>query len=136
MPSVLVLSGVTFVAIAGARVLWGRRMRRHGRRVAAELHTHELAFAKTVRALPLRIISGDTTTNSITTVAKNDELQEDLCCAVCLGSFAIGDELRTLPCQHEYHVECIDEWLIGKGRRVGLDDLPACPLCKAVPIGD
>lgn len=137
LPSGLMLTGVIFVLIAGAQVLWSRRRRRHDRRVAAEVHAHELAFTKTVRALPLRIVSGDTTENPATTVVEHGEPQEEeLCCAVCLGSFAIGDELRTLPCGHEYHVKCIDEWLIGKGRRVGLGGLPACPLCKVVPIGN
>ena len=135
LPFGLVLTGVIFVLIAGVQVLLGRRRRRHGRRVAAEVHAHELAFTKTVRALPLRIVSGDTAGKPATTVA-DGEAQEDVCCPVCLGSFDVGDELRTLPCKHEYHVKCIDEWLIGKGRKVGLDDLPACPLCKAVPIGN
>ena len=139
LPFGLVLTGVIFVVIAGAQVLWGRRRRRHSRRVAAIVHAHELAFTKTVRALPLRIVSGDTTENPaspVSTVADGEAQEEDVCCAVCLGSFDVGDELRTLPCRHEYHVKCIDEWLIGKGRRLWLDDLPACPLCKAVPIGD
>ena len=32
-------------------------------------------------------------------------------CRVCLVDFAGGDRLKTLPCCHIYHVECIDEWL-------------------------
>jgi len=28
-------------------------------------------------------------------------------CAVCLEEFANGDEIRTLPCHHEFHCECI-----------------------------
>lgn len=46
-------------------------------------------------------------------------------CAVCLDDFVAGDELRSLPCAHHFHVACIDPWLARK---------PDCPLCKA-PIG-
>lgn len=28
-------------------------------------------------------------------------------CIICLDSFAIGDQIRTLPCDHQYHLECI-----------------------------
>mmetsp|Transcript_54039 Transcript_54039/g.94924 ORF Transcript_54039/g.94924 Transcript_54039/m.94924 type:complete len:260 (-) Transcript_54039:140-919(-) len=43
-------------------------------------------------------------------------------CAICMKDFAIGDEVRKLPCGHVFHVACIDEWL-----RRCVD----CPLCKA-----
>lgn len=42
-------------------------------------------------------------------------------CVVCLADFAAGQNLRSLPCQHRYHQQCIDPWL----RRVS-----ECPLCK------
>ena len=32
-------------------------------------------------------------------------------CRVCLVDFTSGDRLKTLPCCHIYHVDCIDEWL-------------------------
>jgi hypothetical protein len=32
-------------------------------------------------------------------------------CLVCLSEFTEGEKLRTLPCCHIYHVDCIDEWL-------------------------
>jgi hypothetical protein len=45
------------------------------------------------------------------------------CCAICLGDFAEGDELRRLPCQHQqFHASCVDHWLSKAGR---------CPLCVA-----
>ncbi|KAG0261590.1 hypothetical protein BG011_000879 [Mortierella polycephala] len=50
-----------------------------------------------------------------------DEITSDTC-AVCLDEFAEGEEIRTLPCHHEFHCECIDPWLTRKSS--------TCPLCK------
>ncbi|KAI8644731.1 hypothetical protein BD408DRAFT_412807 [Parasitella parasitica] len=43
-------------------------------------------------------------------------------CVVCLEAFKIGDQVRELPCHHEYHCSCIDPWLTSKSGE--------CPLCK------
>ncbi|KAF9286047.1 E3 ubiquitin-protein ligase rnf13 [Mortierella alpina] len=50
-----------------------------------------------------------------------DEVTADTC-AVCLDEFEKGEEIRTLPCHHEFHCECIDPWLTRKSS--------TCPLCK------
>ena len=59
-------------------------------------------------------------------------------CSVCLTAFEEGDQVRELPCGHCYHAECIDEWLLDKGRKPsgveGLRGLASCPLCKRMPI--
>ncbi|KAM8975839.1 E3 ubiquitin-protein ligase RNF43 [Pelodytes ibericus] len=41
-------------------------------------------------------------------------------CAICLEEFAEGQDLRILPCCHEYHLDCVDTWLRQNH---------TCPLC-------
>ena len=42
-------------------------------------------------------------------------------CSVCLSDIEQGDKMKKLPCDHMYHVACIDRWLT-RSR--------ACPMCK------
>ncbi|KAG0288522.1 hypothetical protein BGZ96_007727 [Linnemannia gamsii] len=51
-----------------------------------------------------------------------DEDDSEDACAICLDEFENGDEIRTLPCHHEFHCDCIDPWLVRKSS--------TCPLCK------
>lgn len=44
-------------------------------------------------------------------------------CTVCYTEYEQDDELRTLPCLHYYHRECIDQWLLHHR---------LCPICKHV----
>lgn len=53
----------------------------------------------------------------------------DVQCEVCLQDLVPGQELRVLPCLHQYHVLCIDEWC-DRCRARGAP--PTCPVCRAV----
>mmetsp|Transcript_2738 Transcript_2738/g.4181 ORF Transcript_2738/g.4181 Transcript_2738/m.4181 type:complete len:339 (-) Transcript_2738:405-1421(-) len=52
---------------------------------------------------------------------------ENNTCTVCMDDFKSGDTLRTLPCLHRYHKECIDPWLT-RNR--------TCPICKTQVGGE
>eukprot|EP01116_Phalansterium_solitarium_P013470 TRINITY_DN30835_c0_g1_i1.p1 TRINITY_DN30835_c0_g1~~TRINITY_DN30835_c0_g1_i1.p1 ORF type:complete len:300 (-),score=82.92 TRINITY_DN30835_c0_g1_i1:45-944(-) len=45
----------------------------------------------------------------------------DATCAICLGDYEEGEQLRYLPCEHHFHSDCVDQWL-------GMNK--SCPLCK------
>jgi hypothetical protein len=42
-------------------------------------------------------------------------------CGICLEEFQKGECLKTMPCLHRYHRECIDKWL---------KQCAKCPVCK------
>ncbi|KAJ7529497.1 hypothetical protein O6H91_15G053400 [Diphasiastrum complanatum] len=44
-------------------------------------------------------------------------------CPICLEEFEVGTEVRGLPCAHNFHVTCIDEWL-----RLNVK----CPHCRCL----
>ena len=135
---------IYILAIIFVSVSRGRQQRR---RVAAE-RTYELALARAVKKLPCTTYGGDdkqadacytarsSTSGSVSAVVNEGSHDDDdggECCAICLCRFCAGDELRTLPCSHAFHVACIDSWLL---HRRGCDSKqpPTCPLCKAVPL--
>uniref|UniRef100_A0ACD5YVN2 Uncharacterized protein n=1 Tax=Avena sativa TaxID=4498 RepID=A0ACD5YVN2_AVESA len=43
-------------------------------------------------------------------------------CHICLTEYEDGDQIRTLPCKHEFHLQCVDKWLKEVHR--------VCPLCR------
>jgi E3 ubiquitin-protein ligase SDIR1 len=48
-------------------------------------------------------------------------------CLICLETPTHGDVIRTLPCVHQFHRQCVDRWLRDKA---------SCPICNfAVEFG-
>ena len=53
-------------------------------------------------------------------------------CVICLEAFKDGDRLRVLPCDHSFHVGCIDRWLSGS-YSYNECYTAGCPTCKKLP---
>lgn len=54
-------------------------------------------------------------------IAGQKQEGEDRTCSICYDEVKEGEEIIHLPCKHNFHGECIKEWL--KKEKV-------CPLCK------
>ncbi|KAF7549448.1 hypothetical protein G7Z17_g6375 [Cylindrodendrum hubeiense] len=46
----------------------------------------------------------------------------NLGCSICTEDFKVGEDVRVLPCQHQFHPACVDPWLINVSG--------TCPLCR------
>ncbi|XP_051559490.1 RING finger protein 150a [Myxocyprinus asiaticus] len=59
----------------------------------------------------------------IRTIRKGDkETESDFDnCAVCIEDYKPNDVVRTLPCRHVFHKNCVDPWLL---------EHRTCPMCK------
>ena len=42
-------------------------------------------------------------------------------CSICIESFTEAELVKILPCFHQFHSKCVDDWLLRKS---------TCPVCK------
>ncbi|KAJ3682966.1 hypothetical protein LUZ60_013193 [Juncus effusus] len=49
------------------------------------------------------------------------KIEEITSCPVCMEEFAVGEEVRQMPCNHSFHQECILSWL---------EMHSTCPVCR------
>ncbi|ORY51227.1 hypothetical protein BCR33DRAFT_712338, partial [Rhizoclosmatium globosum] len=70
-----------------------------------------------VGGLQVRFFGSTTPTNEYSSSKDSSKI-----CSICLESYHNGDVIRILPCRHEFHVHCVDRWLV--------DVVETCPLCK------
>jgi hypothetical protein len=54
---------------------------------------------------------------------ERDNLYFNDCCSVCLDDFEENNLVRSLPCRHVFHSQCIDPWFLNHKR--------LCPVCKS-----
>ncbi|KAK8478205.1 hypothetical protein V6N13_121981 [Hibiscus sabdariffa] len=59
--------------------------------------------------------------DSINRISIKKGSEDELTCSVCLEQVNAGDFIRSLPCLHRFHANCIDPWLRQQG---------TCPVCK------
>ena len=49
-------------------------------------------------------------------------------CPICLSEFVYGDVVKILPCNHMFHMDCLDPWYLKQSA--------SCPVCKMVITKD
>lgn len=93
-------------------------------RAAVALVAFRLLFwqEEPVREVPKIVAATPDTIAALPVVRFSKKACEDsdACCSICLTEYRQGDEMRRMPCGHEFHRRCIDKWL-HRNRR--------CPLC-------
>ncbi|XP_037552720.1 E3 ubiquitin-protein ligase ZSWIM2 [Nematolebias whitei] len=51
--------------------------------------------------------------------SRSQLLKEGMQCRICLQGFSLGQSVRSLPCRHKFHMDCVDQILLEKN---------SCPL--------
>lgn len=110
---------------------------------------HIILIAASIIAIVFNVIfnnlcwgSGSRTTRvagwqwrSVTTVVTFDDLRDnrdETECAICSVEYTATCRLRSLPCHHFFHVECIDQWLSPTLENSGnrRKQTRMCPICR------
>ncbi|KAI3954902.1 hypothetical protein MKW92_029066 [Papaver armeniacum] len=73
------------------------------------------------RGLPKEFISSHLKTRVHTTSGDSTGEEETEICPVCQDGYVNKDKIATLDCKHEYHQNCITQWLLQNN---------VCPVCK------
>ena len=53
-------------------------------------------------------------------IVENESMED--CCAICLDGYIEGDSLKCLPCGHDFHSLCVEEWIRNHNS--------TCPHCR------
>ena len=69
---------------------------------------------------------GNATSSDPVAISSDDNIEEEEpCCPICLVEYEEGDEIRTLPCDHYFHKDCVDSWMSSH---------ISCPTCRDLVI--
>ncbi|KAF5769102.1 putative transcription factor C2H2 family [Helianthus annuus] len=105
--------------IAVARCAWLRRgsVANGGGRSSNQQNYNKGMKKKMIEVIPKFTYDAD---------VREDEKSCSSECAICLGEYVKGDEIRVLPqCGHRFHVGCVDTWLSSHS---------SCPSCRQVLV--
>lgn len=56
----------------------------------------------------------------------DEKEEEEDSCAICLEEYQSGNELRLLPCNHQFHALCVDAWLTTQKKLVSFKSVQIC----------
>ncbi|KAJ6337976.1 hypothetical protein OIU76_007618 [Salix suchowensis] len=92
--------------------------------VLEEIHHHRLSLSPSMLSLPApeAVVHSFTLKNYKKFQGNENGAQHEQQCHICLVDYEEGDEIRVLPCSHEYHMSCVDKWL--------KEIHGVCPLCR------
>lgn len=89
--------------------------------VLDEIHRQPESFSLSLPSVPAPESVVDSL--PLQTYTKTADCGDDVDqCHICLVEYEEGDRVRVLPCQHEYHMSCVDKWL--------KEVHGVCPLCR------
>lgn len=79
------------------------------------------------QAVAGEVITSDTSSDraqaaAAATNADGTDAAGHLGCSICTEDFKKGEEVRVLPCNHKFHPDCVDPWLLNVSG--------TCPLCR------
>jgi len=77
--------------------------------------------APNVQHMPVHTYTKKESNATDSTTLQNQSSQADQRCSICLSDYETGDVVKTLPCFHMFHQNCIDAWLRTND---------TCPICK------
>ncbi|KAI1460850.1 hypothetical protein F4805DRAFT_415758 [Annulohypoxylon moriforme] len=72
---------------------------------------------------PISIAETPAATTSDHNKENGAQVEDDhLGCSICTEDFSVGQDVRVLPCDHKFHPQCVDPWLVNVSG--------TCPLCR------
>lgn len=70
--------------------------------------------------------------DSAQTGASRQDYAETPTCSICAEDFAAEEDVRILPCKHEFHRHCIDPWLVQQSTKCPLWYVhEPCMICRS-----
>lgn len=72
-------------------------------------------------AVPVATMHTSASNTDVTNADGTDD-SGNLGCSICTEDFTQGEEVRVLPCNHKFHPDCVDPWLLNVSG--------TCPLCR------